>query len=591
MALIEKLNAIGNAIRSKTGGTALLTLDEMPALIGVIGGTACVPRMLPRELSESIDDVMEFNGIDKYAFDIDFSLWEPGDGRSNYCRMEILIDGEIRYCYTTNPADGYDVVGDWTKTPNAWVADNYRFVVFHETPNAALDKFYNQFDEGLNPALSLDVGETNSPDSWPIETPPIDMDNYSGRRSGIRHTAIRNDGVVEVIADTITFLPNYKGLTDGVAIFYVEADYTFTNNDTGEEYVYTQPYFLTITVGEGDTGGTKLPEDAYTFSQNCNYAFANGNWDWFIENYGADVLTQFISNASYMFENSQVEEIPFELNFLSTATVNIDGMFSGCSNLKSIPKINGCKPSAIYFLFYDCRNLRELPENFASWFDWSYLATDACIDASGMFCECRSLRAIPTNIFENVCPDAECWYAYTNLAFAGCFVLDELTGLPIVYNAEWMENAFNMFCNSCYRLKNLTFAMDNNQPYVKNWANQVIELHYNVGWGTTVSAFTGYNSGITADKLVKDAATYQALKNDADWFTTSVEYSRYNHDSAVATINSLPDTSAYLAANGGTNTITFEGEAGSATDGGAINTLTQEELAVAAAKGWTVAFM
>ena len=67
-----------------------------------------------------------------------------------------------------------------------------------------------------------------------------------------------------------------------------------------------------------------------------------------------------------------------------------------------------------------------------------------------------------------------------------------------------------------------------------------------------------------------------------------VPYSRYNHDSAVETINSLPDTSGYLSANGGTNTIKFEGAAGSKTDGGAINTLTEEEIAVAAAKGWTV---
>jgi hypothetical protein len=76
------------------------------------------------------------------------------------------------------------------------------------------------------------------------------------------------------------------------------------------------------------------------------------------------------------------------------------------------------------------------------------------------------------------------------------------------------------------------------------------------------------------------------LKNDPDWYSSKVEYSRYNHDSAVNTINSLPDTSAY-----GTNTIKFKGAAGSATDGGAINTLTEEEIAVAAVKGWTVTFV
>ena len=92
------------------------------------------------------------------------------------------------------------------------------------------------------------------------------------------------------------------------------------------------------------------------------------------------------------------------------------------------------------------------------------------------------------------------------------------------------------------------------------------------------------------DKEIKDDATYQALKDDPDAWTKMPEYSFYNHDSAVETINSLPDTSTYLAEAGGTNTIKFKGNSGSKTDGGAINTMTAEEIAVAAAKGWTVAF-
>ena len=110
----------------------------------------------------------------------------------------------------------------------------------------------------------------------------------------------------------------------------------------------------------------------------------------------------------------------------------------------------------------------------------------------------------------------------------------------------------------------------------------------NVGYAPHISTIADYNSGITSDKEVTDDATYQALKNDPDWYTLDYNYSRYNHDSAVATINSLPDTSAYLATAGGTNTIKFKGDAGSLTDGGTINTLTDAEIAVAAAKGWTV---
>ena len=97
---------------------------------------------------------------------------------------------------------------------------------------------------------------------------------------------------------------------------------------------------------------------------------------------------------------------------------------------------------------------------------------------------------------------------------------------------------------------------------------------------------TNYNSGITADKEVT-AANYAELKDDPDYWTQDVAYSRYNRTSAVETINSLPDASA----NTSSHTIKFKGEAGSATDGGAINTLTEEEIAVATAKGWTVSYV
>ena len=160
---------------------------------------------------------------------------------------------------------------------------------------------------------------------------------------------------------------------------------------------------------------------------------------------------------------------------------------------------------------------------------------------------------------------------------------------PVNQTIKSTSNFFTSFCGRCHRLKNLTFKTNSDgTPISASWSNQTIEFTDYVGWAINKSFILDYNSGITADKQVTDDATYQALKNDPDWFTTNVKYSRYNHDSAVATINSLPDTSAYLATAGGTNTIKFKGASGSKTDGGAINTLTEEEIAVAAAKGWTV---
>ena len=75
-----------------------------------------------------------------------------------------------------------------------------------------------------------------------------------------------------------------------------------------------------------------------------------------------------------------------------------------------------------------------------------------------------------------------------------------------------------------------------------------------------------------------------------DYYDRYRKDSVYNYNSAVETINSLPDTSAFLAEVGGTNTIIFYSDQGANTEGGAIGNLTAEEIAVAAAKGWTVTF-
>ena len=193
------------------------------------------------------------------------------------------------------------------------------------------------------------------------------------------------------------------------------------------------------------------------------------------------------------------------------------------------------------------------------------------------------------NLIKSGNPYAAYNVSYYINGFEYCYALDELINLPIPYTkATWTSNAFNSTFNRCNRLKNITFALNNGVPYTVTWKNQVIDLSNYVGYTNISIKITGYNSGITSSKEITNATTYQALKNDPYWFTMDINYSRYNHDSAVATINSLPDTSAYLATAGGTNTIKFTGASGSLTDGGAINNLTESEIAVATSRGWTV---
>lgn len=335
-------------------------------------------------------------------------------------------------------------------------------------------------------------------------------------------------------------------------------------------------------------GGNEPTDEELTFTDYLHNAFSGGTWDWFINKYGNRITTTDIRAASSIFSVSKVEYIPFELNFNpdedNHQSVNF---FYNASQLKEVPKINYCRPQTARQLFEGCNNLRYLPEDIESWFDWSYLESSAYGSRSNGVRYCYSLRKLPANWLSHNCPSSRHSDSIYYYAFDGCYALDEIVNLPVQLGT-WTNNAFYHTFDACSRLKNITFALDpdTNAPYVVNWANQHIDLT-RVGYGRFDDF---YNSGITTDKRVYNAETYQALKNDPDWWTGDNTHSRYNHDSAVATINSLPDTSAYLAANGGTNTITFQDNCGNNTDEGGVYTLTEEEIAVATAKGWTIAF-
>ena len=342
-------------------------------------------------------------------------------------------------------------------------------------------------------------------------------------------------------------------------------------------------------------GGADLPEEAFLITGDCNYRFANGGWDWFIRDFGDKIQTQDITNAYNMFFTFKLEEIPFEINCKADTEINCENMFSFCDNLKSIPKINNLKPNNMAGMFYYCDNVRYFPENFGKDFDWSKVESSTSASSyhmDRMFSHCHSLRALPMEMLQHGNPAASYAYSFFDCLGENCYALDEMVNLPIPYTAAWKYNGFSHCGSYCNRLKNFTFETnEDGTPKVVQWKSQTIDFKEYIGYAYHTPYVLDYNSGITADKQVTDDTTYQALKDDPDWFTSDINYSRYNHDSAVATINSLPDTSAYLASAGGTNTIKFNGISGRYTDGGAINTLTEEEIAVAAAKGWTVTFV
>lgn len=314
--------------------------------------------------------------------------------------------------------------------------------------------------------------------------------------------------------------------------------------------------------------------------------------------YGDNITTDTITTASYMFQRYGLDRVPFSINMKKTVSQDMSYMFQYSRQLREVPTINNAYPSSCQSFFAFCEMLKEIPDNYGEDWNWDRMNTYAYAYRNNVFSSCFSLRKVPKSFIEGLGYGTGSSSTIYSSCFYMCRSLDEIKDFPCWGAKALTSNVFAAFVEGCSRLKALTFAVnEDGSAKTVEWKNQWITLSFNakdtVGY-TSASGrldILGYNSGITADKEVIDDETYQRLKNDPDWFSCLEAYSRYNHDSAVETINSLPDCSAYLATAGGTNTIKFKGDAGSATDGGAINTLTAEEIAVATAKGWTVSLV
>lgn len=345
------------------------------------------------------------------------------------------------------------------------------------------------------------------------------------------------------------------------------------------------------------SGGNEPTDADLTFGWNLSNWNYQGTWDNIITRYGNRITTHDVTSLSESFLNSGLTNIPFAINQKSDGQyVNYSNAFFGCQQLTTCPTINNFKPQMCGGMFGMCVKLESIPI-VVDWSEANSYTDVGYANAAQLFKGCKKLRTIDPSWFDcdfPCYPESSFYYS----GFNGCKSLDELVGLPVFTKSEWTDNAFRNFISTASalegnRLKNVTFKTNNGTPLIAKWAKQKIRF---ARVGTFYSESEVTNLGFTEATRITDATTYQALKNNPDSWTTDKNYSRYNHDSAVATINSLPDTSAFVTqyqqSSGepdASNILDFGlSTMGASTDGGAINTLTEAEIAVATAKGWTV---
>ena len=329
------------------------------------------------------------------------------------------------------------------------------------------------------------------------------------------------------------------------------------------------------------------PEDLI-LEGDCEKIFSNNRFKWLWNKIKG---TNDISSLSNMFSSSDFETIDYSLNLAtSNGRIAATRVFAYCRKLKRVPDIFGLGNAAldnVSELFSNCYLIKEIP---VSWENINY--TDDIFNPvrTQMFYYCYNLRKLSENLIKKLNRKNVTYYFYW-LGYNGfyyCSTLEEIRGFAIPNPDSTVSN--NLFKDTfyyCSRLKDLIFLKEEGTR--GNLQGQTIDLRNDIGY---VQSLTSDFPVDYVDKsefdLITDDESYQRFKNSENSFACSIEYSRYNHDSAVRTINSLPDLSGNT---GAANTIIFKGEAGSRTDGGAINTMTEEEIAVATAKGWVVSFV
>lgn len=454
---------------------------------------------------------------------------------------------------------------------------------FEQSANAGAPIGYMYVTEGTSTSATASLSILSSIDMPLIENHSMYINSYYGK------LCIRHDPGMSKI---------YFGVI--VKIYPLDADGNEIKGLVPKEVDVLHAVTPDEMIEALQSAPARIPDEAFDITGSGRYRFSFNTWNWFLDAYKSRFNVHDITEAAFMFNNSdQLESIPFDINVTNATTFSY--AFQRASGLKTCPRIRGTfdttRPSNIDLssMLENCWMLQDLNDlfepNMLDYYSTYKVTSSYTCPKMPTFQGCHSLRNIPDwwykfrlNEESTTYPSASTGYIIYYYMFYSAYTLDEIVNMPVWRCQGALTSSSFSYCfNYTSRLKRFTFETDNGQPIVTKWKNQTIDLKENVGWTSSSSYIVGYNSGITKDKEVKDDTTYQALKNDPDWWTFDVAYSRYNHDSAVETINSLPDTSAT-----GTNTIKFKGSAGSKTDGGAINTLTAEEIAVAAAKGWTV---
>lgn len=364
--------------------------------------------------------------------------------------------------------------------------------------------------------------------------------------------------------------------------------------------------------------------------QGRQYAFAYNTWNWFIEQCGDRINFRTPDNGKNLFFGChKLINIPFDIHIDCIASNRLevlDNCFTGCAQLEKYPNIyfHNTKDKtkvllgkfmadttnasiADQFIFFDGDvSIMGFNYGFLDSYKYSYIPNwlfdgTLNIDWDTMRAEnstfgtvlpvnlinAKYLRTMPffKEFYTTHNNSSEYYHPWYQFSIQNCFSLEEIV-LPRPGSLALTSNKFssNEFHN-LNRMKSLKFdVQEDGTPYTAQWKNQTLDLTYCLGYAYTDSVLT--NVGFSEENKITNEEQWRAYVDgtNPDAWSSLLEYATYGASAARETLASLPNTSAY-----GTNIIKFKKDNASAVPGEHIETdLTEEDIAVAAAKGWTV---
>lgn len=333
-------------------------------------------------------------------------------------------------------------------------------------------------------------------------------------------------------------------------------------------------------------GGGELTEEDLTFTGDLTKFNYYGRMSKIIKKYGSKMRFNSVNNLNSAFKGNDSLNSDFSNWTINLSRCNLEECFSTNSSITAFPKLQGTV-TCLHNLFYQNNYRESIPDDLFS-ADTEFICKEWGQNYSGIFSNCNALKKVPL-WFENMTFTVNkdltynsYWTVYPS-TFYTCLNLKELI-LPIFpAPAKLKDNCFSSTFQNVRSMRKFIFAPPPTGNEAVLWAKQTINL---------TDGECGYNSSASGSKVIYDDETYNLYKNDPDARAKKLEYSFYNHDSALETIKSLPYAQMVDVPHSQLqNVIKFYGKSGEKTDGGAINTLTAEEIAIATNKGWTVSFV